>query len=261
LPSLGEFHIKWRDLLHAANLRHGTDGFTSPPKEGMLWNFLPWKFRRLRPGSKPRTWVPEASMLTTRPPKPKCALKCVLKCLSVLWSVCWSVCLSVLWSVLKCLSVRWSVCWSVYVCFEVCVEGAKNKGSVRKWCRVFKESTTSVHDEGEVRRSRLCALSELQQHFFCLVGMWGGSERQKTVCRNGWNSWRWPSSTKACGSWTDDVTSALICMATVWRIGLASVQIFCRKKNLKNRCKFLYLTGLQFLDWLCVCVCVCVYFR
>jgi len=25
-----------RDLLHAANLRHGTDGFTSPPKEGVL---------------------------------------------------------------------------------------------------------------------------------------------------------------------------------------------------------------------------------
>ena len=24
-----------RDLLHAANLRHGTDGFTSPPKEGI----------------------------------------------------------------------------------------------------------------------------------------------------------------------------------------------------------------------------------
>jgi hypothetical protein len=24
------------DLLHAAKLRHGTDGFTSPPKEGML---------------------------------------------------------------------------------------------------------------------------------------------------------------------------------------------------------------------------------
>ena len=27
---------KFRDLLHAANLRHGTDGFTSPPKEGVL---------------------------------------------------------------------------------------------------------------------------------------------------------------------------------------------------------------------------------
>ena len=28
--------LKFRDLLHAANLRHGTDGFTSPPKEGVL---------------------------------------------------------------------------------------------------------------------------------------------------------------------------------------------------------------------------------
>ena len=27
---------KFRDLLHAANLRHGPDGFTSPPKEGVL---------------------------------------------------------------------------------------------------------------------------------------------------------------------------------------------------------------------------------
>ena len=27
---------KLRDLLHAANLRNGTDGFTSPPKEGVL---------------------------------------------------------------------------------------------------------------------------------------------------------------------------------------------------------------------------------
>jgi hypothetical protein len=26
----------FRDLLHVANLRHGTDVFTSPPKEGML---------------------------------------------------------------------------------------------------------------------------------------------------------------------------------------------------------------------------------
>ena len=28
--------LKFRDLSHAANLRHGTDGFTSPPKEGVL---------------------------------------------------------------------------------------------------------------------------------------------------------------------------------------------------------------------------------
>jgi len=32
---------KFRDLLHAANLRHGTDGFTSPPKEGVLRIFPP----------------------------------------------------------------------------------------------------------------------------------------------------------------------------------------------------------------------------
>jgi hypothetical protein len=94
--------------LHAANLRHGTDGFTSPPKEGMLWIFSPeksysffficsylvlhcsgiglsmvvcivsycmlWifpagKIRRLRSGANPRSWVPDDSMLTTRPPR------------------------------------------------------------------------------------------------------------------------------------------------------------------------------------------------
>ena len=32
---------KFRNLLHAANLRHGTDGFTSPLKEGVLRIFLP----------------------------------------------------------------------------------------------------------------------------------------------------------------------------------------------------------------------------
>jgi len=44
-----------RDLLHAANLRHGTDGFTSPPKEGMLRIFSPLKIRQLRPGLNPRS--------------------------------------------------------------------------------------------------------------------------------------------------------------------------------------------------------------
>ena len=52
-----------RDLLHAANLRHGTDGFPSPPKEGVLRIFSPLKIRRLRPGLNPRTWVPKASTL------------------------------------------------------------------------------------------------------------------------------------------------------------------------------------------------------
>jgi hypothetical protein len=30
------FSMSFRDLLRATNLRHGTDGFTSPPEEGML---------------------------------------------------------------------------------------------------------------------------------------------------------------------------------------------------------------------------------
>jgi hypothetical protein len=54
-----EFHGKCTDLLHAANLRHGTDAFTSPPKEGMLRIFM-----------NPRTRILEDSMLTTRPLKP-----------------------------------------------------------------------------------------------------------------------------------------------------------------------------------------------
>ena len=55
--------LHFRDLLHAANLRHGTDGFTSLPKEGVLRIFSPLKIRRLRPGLNPRTWVPKASTL------------------------------------------------------------------------------------------------------------------------------------------------------------------------------------------------------
>jgi hypothetical protein len=44
LPTACDFHGKCRDILRAANLRHGTDGFTSPPKEGMLRIFFPEKY-------------------------------------------------------------------------------------------------------------------------------------------------------------------------------------------------------------------------
>ena len=70
-----------RDLLHAANLRHGTDGFTSPPKEGVLRIFSPLKIRRLRPGLNPRTWVPKASTLLLDHRSRSCSVKIVLiKC-------------------------------------------------------------------------------------------------------------------------------------------------------------------------------------
>jgi len=35
-----DFHVTFRDLLHTVKLRHGTDGFTSPPKEGVLRKFF-----------------------------------------------------------------------------------------------------------------------------------------------------------------------------------------------------------------------------
>jgi hypothetical protein len=65
-----DFHGTFRFLLHAANLRHGTHGLTPLPKEGVLSIFPPLKIRRLRLGLKPWTWVPEASTLTSIPPKP-----------------------------------------------------------------------------------------------------------------------------------------------------------------------------------------------
>ena len=46
------------DLLHAVNLRHWTDGFTSPPKEGVLRNFFTLKNPDgFRPCLNPRTQV------------------------------------------------------------------------------------------------------------------------------------------------------------------------------------------------------------
>jgi hypothetical protein len=56
-----DFRGNCRVLLHTANLPYGTDGFTSPPKEGVLRVFSPLKVRRLRPGLNPRTWVPEST--------------------------------------------------------------------------------------------------------------------------------------------------------------------------------------------------------
>jgi hypothetical protein len=35
-----DFHVAFKDLLHAVNLRHGTHGFTSIAKEGVLRIFF-----------------------------------------------------------------------------------------------------------------------------------------------------------------------------------------------------------------------------
>jgi hypothetical protein len=38
-----DFHVAFRDLSHAVNLRHGTHSFTSLPKEGVLRIFIALK--------------------------------------------------------------------------------------------------------------------------------------------------------------------------------------------------------------------------
>ena len=68
---MSDFHVTFRDLLHAVNLRHGTDGFTSSQKEGVLKIFSPWKIQRLRSGLNPQIWGTKGQHATSRPPKPR----------------------------------------------------------------------------------------------------------------------------------------------------------------------------------------------
>jgi hypothetical protein len=58
-----DFHVEFRDLLHAVNLRHGTHSFTSLLKEGVLRISSPWKTWRIRPGLNPSTCILKASTL------------------------------------------------------------------------------------------------------------------------------------------------------------------------------------------------------
>ena len=64
-----DFHGTFRDLLRAANLRHGTDGFTSPPKEGMLRIFFAPKNPMASAGFEPANLGTKGQHATPRPPK------------------------------------------------------------------------------------------------------------------------------------------------------------------------------------------------
>jgi hypothetical protein len=59
-----DIHFTFRDLLHAVKLRHGTDGFTFPPKKGI--------FRPKNPtasvGCEPANLGTKAQHATSRPP-------------------------------------------------------------------------------------------------------------------------------------------------------------------------------------------------
>ena len=65
-----DFQVTFRDILHAVNLRHGTGGFTSPPKEGVLRIFFALKNPTASVGFETANLGTKGQQATSRPPKP-----------------------------------------------------------------------------------------------------------------------------------------------------------------------------------------------
>ena len=66
-----DFHVTFRDLLYAVSLRHGTNGFTSLPKEGVLRIFFrPEKNPTASARFEPANLGTKGQYATSRPPKP-----------------------------------------------------------------------------------------------------------------------------------------------------------------------------------------------
>ena len=66
-----DFHVTFRDLLHAVNLRHGTNVFTSLPKEGVLRIFFALKNPTASAGFEPANLFTKGQHATSRLPKPQ----------------------------------------------------------------------------------------------------------------------------------------------------------------------------------------------
>ena len=64
-----DLHVTFRDLSHAVELRHGTDGFTSPPKKGVLGFFRP-KNPTASAECEPANLGNKGQHATSRSPKP-----------------------------------------------------------------------------------------------------------------------------------------------------------------------------------------------
>jgi hypothetical protein len=64
-----DFRVEFRDLLHAVNIRHGTHGFTSLPKEGVLRIFFALKNPTASPGFEPSNLGTKGQQANSRPPK------------------------------------------------------------------------------------------------------------------------------------------------------------------------------------------------
>ena len=65
-----DFHVTFRDRLRAINLRHGTNGFTSIPKEGVLRIFFALKNPTPSAGFEPANLGTKGQYATSRPLKP-----------------------------------------------------------------------------------------------------------------------------------------------------------------------------------------------
>ena len=65
-----DFHVTFRDLLHAVNVRHGTNDFTSLPKEGRAKDFFALKNPTASAGFEPANLGTKGQHNTSRPPKP-----------------------------------------------------------------------------------------------------------------------------------------------------------------------------------------------
>jgi len=62
--------LRGREISSSANLRHGTDGFTSPPKEDVLRIFFALKNPTASAGVEPANFGTKGQHATSRPPKP-----------------------------------------------------------------------------------------------------------------------------------------------------------------------------------------------
>jgi hypothetical protein len=65
-----DLHVTFRDPLHTVKLRHGTDGFTSRPKKGVLRIFFRPKNPTASAGWEPANLGTKIQYATSRPTKP-----------------------------------------------------------------------------------------------------------------------------------------------------------------------------------------------
>jgi hypothetical protein len=65
-----DFHAAFRDILHAVNLRHGTQSFTSLLNEGVLRIIFALKNPTVSAGFEPANFGSKGQHTTSRPRKP-----------------------------------------------------------------------------------------------------------------------------------------------------------------------------------------------